>query len=175
MQNASTTYVSPPQLMPTWALHLFTFALILQTGHTLEHVIQLYQHAVLGIDILHAHGLLFAFDIEWFHFLFNTAYLAVLVALFLSMGLHKKSVRATIPRSFVVLAIIALVFETWHDSEHVVRIYQHIESGCQPCSGILGSYVDLLYLHTFYNFTITVISYYTYFSWGFFRRFIEIL
>lgn len=160
---------------PAWVVYLFASALLFQSFHTLEHFIQLYQHAVLGIDILHAHGLLFFFDTEWIHFVFNGTYLTCLLIIFFAMGLHRAERRAAFPAAYFVGSLILVAFEMWHETEHIVRIIQHLTSGCQPCQGIFGQVVDVLYLHTFYNFTVTVLSLFSFFNFGFARRFWQIL
>jgi len=165
----------PGVFAPVWVVYLFASALLFQSFHTLEHLIQLYQHAVLGIDIIHAHGLLFFFDTEWIHFLFNTSYLTCLFIIFFGIGLHKKKVRTILPTMYAAGFIFLIGFEIWHVMEHVTRLYQHLDSGCQPCRGIFGQLVDVLYLHTFYNSTVSILSLITFFNFGFAKRFWQLL
>ena len=60
-------------------IYLFALTLALQTGHMLEHVVQVIQKFVLGSS--NAHGLIGRLDIEWVHFGFNTAYFVLLLPL----------------------------------------------------------------------------------------------
>lgn len=171
----TVTIKHPASLAPPWLLYLFTFAFIIQFAHSLEHVVQAYQHAILRIDVFHSHGILFFFDEEVVHAVLNAAIFATLVTVAITLGLYRRNVRRSLPTVFVAVLLCTCALEAWHVTEHMVRLYQHFTTGCQPCNGVLGNYVDLIYLHCFYNVTVTTGALFVYFRYGFARAFYELL
>jgi hypothetical protein len=175
MNGMGETRLPLANLAPPWAVYLFTFALILQFSHFLEHLIQVYQRAVLNIDTLHSHGVLFFFDTELVHAAFNTGYGIALIVVFLAIGLHRRASRILVGTGIWALFVALIALESWHVVEHIVRVSQHLVSGCQPCRGIFGQVTDVVYLHTFYNASVTIGSFVLYFAGGFGRRLLQIL
>lgn len=43
--------------------------------------------------------------------------------------------------------MLGFLLQGYHVVEHTVRMGQFFQLGCTPCPGILGWYVDLVYLH----------------------------
>ncbi|MEK9195496.1 MAG: hypothetical protein AAB975_03910, partial [Patescibacteria group bacterium] len=39
----------------------------------------------------------------------------------------------------------------YHVIEHIIRVSMHVKTGCEPCPGILGKFVDGIYLHFTFN------------------------
>lgn len=143
------------------AVVVFTLILSYQTFHWIEHMVQVYQHGVLHIVTLHAHGILFRLDLEWNHFAFNSLYFFGLLFVFLGEKMYTRTFR-TLKPWVAYPFMIALFVESWHLVEHTVRIVQHVQTGCEPCTGIGGMYFDLIFLHGGYNmmtFTFPLIAY----------------
>lgn len=161
-------------LLPAWIIYAFTLGLLYQGFHYVEHLVQLYQHAVLDISPLHAHGALFFLDLEWNHFVFNIIYfiaLAVLCFYVIRIARASGSLLTLMP----ILLMIGTAVAGWHAIEHTARIFQHIASGCEPCLGIGGYYFDIIYLHSVYNTQVFLIPLATYFLGGFHKRFWRLL
>lgn len=163
------------RMIAPWALLLFTAAVAYGVTHVIEHVIQLYQHTVFNLDILHSHGILFFFDTEWIHFLFNSLMFASLLAVYLSLKLHRSAGVRSAGLGLAAMFLLLVIIEGWHLLEHVVRMYQHLSFGCQPCRGIFGQVVDVIYLHSFYNAAVTLSALFIYFKFGFARRLWDLL
>ncbi len=131
---------------------LFVVAFVLQTCHEVEHLAQVYQRWWLGAGPQEAHGILFFLDVEWNHFLFNALYFPLLAAILFfllfdaELGFTKKGRRVGL-----TLFILAVVIQGYHVVEHTVRMGQFFQLGCTPCPGILGWYIDLVFLHFVFN------------------------
>jgi hypothetical protein len=127
----------------------------LQGIHVFEHIAQLVQVYVLGIEDEKALGLLgYVFQIqgteEWLHLVFNNAWL---LALLLIVSPLRRSVPALVPRGAFALFLFGIALEGWHDVEHAVIISNVIaHNGC-PCPGIVDAATGLTdkVVHFFYN------------------------
>ena len=129
----------------------FLTASILQGLHIVEHIAQIYEHAFLGWSIQDSHGIIFFLDLEWNHFIFDSiVYLSLLAYVFFKSKMYLAQ-SSSIP---ILLFTSGLAFQSYHAVEHFVRMMQYYQSGCTPCLGILGNYVDLVYLHGFLNFAV---------------------
>lgn len=128
----------------TYAFWLLALALFIQVLHWIEHLAQVYQHWWLSLTIKESHGILFFLDLEWNHFVFNAAYFLLLAVIWF---LLRRKV------SHVAISFLAAgtLVQGYHLIEHVVRIWQHIQIACEPCKGILGWYIDGVYLHFAFN------------------------
>src|SRR6185436_16834822 len=51
----------------------------------------------------------------------------------------------------MLLLRISFVFQIWHTVEHVVKMYQFIQTGLNGTPGILGYWIPVVYLHLGYN------------------------
>jgi hypothetical protein len=124
---------------------LFTFALLYQLFHWIEHAAQVYQHWFQALPAKDSHGILFFLDFEWNHFVFNTGYFVALliVLVMLVARRHAFGIRA----SALWLIGIGTAIQGYHQIEHMVKIFQHLARGCEPCPGILGKVLDGVYLH----------------------------
>lgn len=173
MTRQDNTNISPS----TWVSFIFGCALTYQFFHVLEHIFIFYQHWWLGISRLGAHGVLFFLDFEWSHFVFNLMYLIVLLAVFFGAGLHRQ---LSIAKHSIVFSLFlaGLLLQGYHVFEHTIRIWQHIQTGCEPCigTGFLPKAFqwDDIYLHTFYNTAVLVLPAPIFFAFGFFKRFLKI-
>jgi hypothetical protein len=152
-------------------LAVFTFlgAFIYQAGHHIEHVAQAYQYRILGMPSSESHGILWFFNLEWNHFIFNLGYYIVLVAIAMSLiGLIQKE---KMKFRFIHLLMIGmlLVPQGWHVFEHSVRITRHVQLGCEPCPGVLDEMfgLNLLLLHFWFNTIVTVLPLVVFLWYGF--------
>ena len=152
---------------------------IAQALHIVEHIAQVYQHAVLGLSLAMSHGLLFFLDFEWNHFAFDILiYLSLLTLIFFKAGIYDSlrahgfsELRANgNTQLFVVIFTIGLVLQGYHGIEHVIRVIQFTQSGCAPCLGFLGNFVDDVYLHASFNFAVYALTTIPMVKLGLFRR-----
>jgi hypothetical protein len=134
-----------------------------QTLHCIEHVVQLYQYAVLHEP--NPKGLLGVwFDREWVHFFFNLTVGGLLLALFVGFRMYERRWQRSSPLGWWALTAAIVVEVGLHVPEHAVRLYQHVVYGWNPAPGILGHTAlhgagpfNLVYLHDAYNFTVTAL------------------
>lgn len=140
-------------------LTLFILVIGYQIFHQIEHVAQVHQYWFVGEGAEHSAGILWFFNIEWNHFIFNSVYIAVLVTIFV---LFLRAVPQDAPYRRLHVAVLAsmLVIQGWHATEHIVRITQHIALGCEPCPGIADRVfgLGLIYLHYWYNVAALLVT-----------------
>lgn len=131
---------------------VFLAALLLQFAHFIEHIAQFYQHAVLNFSIKESRGILFFADLEWNHFTFNLLYFLLLAyPCFKMRYFEKKSVVGPKNQFFRILFLSGFYLQGYHVLEHAARIGQTLQSNCTPCPGLLGWYIDGIYLHFYIN------------------------
>ena len=131
-------------------LALFYLLTLTQTGHFLEHVVQLAQIHLLGLAPRQAHGVFGALDIEWVHFAWN-AWVALAALLLLRPFRGNSWLRA-------VLAIAL-----WHSIEHTYILGVYLQTGTAGTpgflarGGLLGGGLPVLrpHLHFLYNLVET--------------------
>jgi len=104
----------------------FYLALVMtQVGHVGEHVVQIVQLRVLGLDAEHAHGVFGALDIEWVHFVWN-AWILLAVGLLLVGFRRNRWLWLTLPLA------------AWHLGEHAVLIAIYLANGTAGHPGLLA-------------------------------------
>ncbi|MGB1589240.1 MAG: hypothetical protein ACPHDO_02750 [Candidatus Poseidoniaceae archaeon] len=138
------------------AFDLMLIAVIAQTGHTLEHFVQVYQHLILGMEVSESHGILGRADIEPVHFWWNFSVMLTLIVVYYAWEFNRpestlrqfKDMRWTF---FTVLAV-----QGYHMFEHTVKYYQHIQTGKQGTPGIIGHFLgsDLIFFHFWINMIV---------------------
>ncbi|MGI8423080.1 MAG: hypothetical protein ACR2NO_03015 [Chloroflexota bacterium] len=126
---------------------MFFFALAAsQTVHLLEHVAQIAQIHILGIEPRQAHGVVGALDIEWVHFVWNAwVGVAALVLLF--------------PFARNRWLWLALGIALWHGIEHTYILSVYLTTGMAGTpgfaarGGLIGGGLPLIrpHLHFAYN------------------------
>ena len=161
--------------MKKWVLVVFTTGLLYQLFHWIEHVAQMYQHWLLGINIAGSHGILFFLDFEWNHFVFNTIYFIALTLVFFGGKFYKY--RNDSRKSFFLFVVLALalVVQGYHQIEHIMKIYQHYANNCEPCPGILGKVTDGIYLHFAFNSIVLALPAFAYIHGGFYKKLLVML
>lgn len=123
-------------ILASRALTVFLALVLVQGFHEIEHIVQVVQRALLGIP--DGNGLLGSLtDIEPLHFAYNSLYLALLVAVFVSLGLHRHGPSEHGPL-VAGLVTFALAFQMWHELEHVFKLVQYVGLGVNGTGGILG-------------------------------------
>ena len=138
------------------AFDLLLISVIAQTGHTLEHFVQVYQHVILDMPASDSHGILGRADIEPVHFWWNFSIMLTLVVIYYAWEFNRpestlrqfKDMR----RTFFVL----LVVQGYHTFEHVLKYYQHIQTGKQGTPGLIGHFIgsDLIFFHFWINMIV---------------------
>jgi len=138
------------------AFDLMLIAVIAQSGHTLEHFVQVYQHVVLGWETSDSHGILGRADIEPVHFWWNFSVMLTLIVVYYAWEFNRpestlrqfKDMRWTF---FTVLAV-----QGYHMIEHTIKYYQHIQTGKQGTPGFIGQFIgsDLIFFHFWINMIV---------------------
>lgn len=105
---------------------LFALLVITQGGHFLEHLIQMSQIHLLHWPLAEAHGVIGRLDIEWVHFLWNSAVLLAMAVLLRRYGNERW-------------LWVSLVFAGWHQVEHVYLMGIYLETGVQGTPGLLAT------------------------------------
>jgi hypothetical protein len=128
---------------------LFLEMMVLQGFHEFEHIVQVYQRTILGIG--NGAGILGSvFDIEPVHMAYNLLFLVLISAVYAGCRRDPSVIPANRDRVMRLLQI-SFVFQIWHTIEHVVKMYQYVQTGLNGTPGILGYYYSVVYLHFWYN------------------------
>lgn len=136
--------------------YLLSFTLLVQFFHYTEHMVQVYQHWWQGLPIKASRGILYFLDFEWNHLIFNAAYLILLGLVWIAYKRGERKSGAPLPslRTPLSLIGITILIQSYHVIEHIIRVGMHLQTGCEPCPGILGRFVDGVYLHFAFNTVI---------------------
>lgn len=114
----------------------FVALVLIQGFHELEHITQVVQRYLLAIP--NGNGLLGGIaDLEPLHFFYNTLYLGLLVVTFLLLGLVRDGSRSYGSVVWGSLAF-AVLFQTWHEVEHVFKLAQYLDFGVNGTGGVFG-------------------------------------
>lgn len=149
------------------ALYAFAIALFLQGAHMIEHFAQLYQYQILRMPIYEAHGILFFLDLEYNHFWFNLLYALALAYVFVAGELFKRKAPEWARWTFIA----GFAIQSYHVLEHTSRIGQTLQTGCEPCPGILGWYVNGIHLHFTLNSITWLLPMIAFFGYGLHKNF----
>ena len=156
--------------LASWIPLTFAVALVYQIIHWIEHVAQVYQHWWLGLAVFDSHGIIFFFDLEWNHFVFNSLYFIALLAIFWGLGLWRPSIWKKYGIWGSSALTFALVLQGYHQFEHILKIIQHLTLGCEPCPGLLGWYIDGVNLHFTFNTLVLAFPLIVFFRFGMFTH-----
>lgn len=129
------------------------FGVIFQSGHTLEHFAQMYQHLVLGWPVKESHGILASADIEISHFLANVVLMLVIGFVYYAWEFHRPESAIRQFRGMRALVGTLLVVQGYHTVEHTARYYQHVQTGLQGTPGIVGAFLgpNAIFFHFWIN------------------------
>jgi hypothetical protein len=118
------------------ALTVFLALVLLQGFHELEHVVQVLQRFTFGVP--NGNGLIGSVaDVEPVHFVYNSLYLGLLLAVFVLLGLHRDGASEH-GRLVAGLVTFALAFQMWHELEHVFKIAQYFALHANGTGGVFG-------------------------------------
>ncbi len=140
-----------------------------QGFHLFEHVLQTYRvhfDGVPGRGGLAGPGV----DAEVVHFVYNAAVLAMLVVVALART-RGWAPSGTAPLGDRLMGA-AVIVQTFHMTEHSAKLVQHILTGAKVNPGLLGNYVDLVWLHFVVNLTVYAgfVGACLAYGWGWHRR-----
>jgi hypothetical protein len=152
---------------------VFLAAIVLQSFHMLEHVVQIHQHAILGWSIQDSSGLFAVLNLEEIHWFYNAGYLILLAIVFKKCSFLKIYNRPNPHKVFVLLFNLSFFLQGYHVVEHSVRMVQYLQTQCVPCPGILGPFVDGVYLHFTLNFLVFIYPLAAFFVLGFHKKIIS--
>ena len=136
-------------------IYFFALTLVVQTGHMVEHIVQMTQKFLLHVP---AHGLIGQWDIGQVHFGFNTVYFAFLFPLLLGWFNYRQEIKLTSRRWgwLTGLFLATVLVQTYHQAEHSVKLVQFLETHMQGTAGILGAHFDLVIVHFVLNTLVYV-------------------
>ncbi|MDP3771813.1 MAG: hypothetical protein Q8Q94_00345 [bacterium] len=143
---------------------IYGIVLITQTAHMMEHFTIIYQYAILDLGIDGSHGLIGQFDLESVHFFYD-----FLFTLGFWLILQRLPEEARNKKVLYKLFFFATILQSYHFFEHIIKYYQHLQTGMQGTPGILGNFVDLAWLHFFLNLFGTVVLWGFYIGFKFYR------
>ena len=103
----------------------FTFLLLAQTAHLLEHVAQMIEIHLLGVAAADARGIVGQLDVEWVHFIWNLGVFLALVALVAMLGPNR-------------ILVLVTLFAGWHLLEHDVIMQAFLARGLAGAPGLLA-------------------------------------
>ena len=150
-------------------IYLFAITVAVQSGHMLEHVVQMIQKFMLGTT---AHGLIGRLDIEQVHFGFNTVYYALLLPLVWGWLTYRQEIGLLGRRwtGLTAVFLATLLLQSYHQVEHSVKLVQFINTNMHGTLGILGAHFDLVLLHFVLNTLVYVPLLILFFGAGFHKR-----
>ncbi|MDQ6674969.1 MAG: hypothetical protein M3069_30245 [Chloroflexota bacterium] len=105
---------------------LFYALVVTQTGHFLEHVAQMIQIHLFGLQGAAARGIFGSLDIEWVHFVWNTWVLIAVLVLLHPYG-SNGWLRLTV------------LLTGWHELEHAYIFSVYLQMGISGTPGLLSS------------------------------------
>lgn len=110
-------------------LAFFFVLLCTQGGHFIEHLAQMIQIHLIGLNPMEAHGILGTLDIEWVHFIWNSWVLIYGIVLLTYARKSKKN-------NPWLWALVILAF--WHECEHVYIMDCYLKTGMVGLPGLLA-------------------------------------
>jgi len=154
------------ELTPRVTALLFLEAVLLQGFHELEHIVQILQRTVLGIA--NGAGVLGSrFDLEPVHMVYNAAFLFLLAVVY--AGCRRNQSETGGPSLAFGLLCLAVILQGYHTVEHLVKMWQYLQTGLNGTPGILGYWFPVVYLHFVYNTAIYAVTLAAFFLGGYRR------
>ncbi|MFN8524265.1 MAG: DUF2330 domain-containing protein [Chloroflexota bacterium] len=142
------------RLAPLTVALLFAETVALQGFHEMEHVVQVLQRTVFGVAS--GAGMLGSvFDIEPVHMIYNAAFLALLVPVYVAARNDPRVIPAR-TRLVQRLLLISVLLQAYHGLEHVVKMWQYVQWGMNGTPGILGYWTSVVWLHFAINTIVFV-------------------
>lgn len=144
---------------------LFGIVLITQSAHMVEHFTIIYQYAILNLGKDGSHGLIGQFDLESVHFFYDFLFT---LGFWLILRMMPEETR-NYSRFWYQLFFVATIIQSYHFFEHILKYYQHLQTGMQGTPGFLGNFVNLEWLHFLLNLFGTIVLWAAYFIFKFHR------
>lgn len=142
---------SPSASRTTLGRDLLITTFVVQILHVGEHVVQVWQVHAADAEI--RKGLAGQwFDTEWLHLGFNGVVLGGLAG---GAWLYRHELARRFGPLLAWL-LAAVVVQSWHVAEHVVRVVQYLDSGVSPAPGIIGDDLGLVWFH--FGINVSVIA-----------------
>ena len=133
-----------------WKVLIAGFAI--QSFHMIEHGVQVWQvyvvHAENRAGFVGAH-----FNTEWIHLAFNLGVIAF-VAWAWALARPARGPLSERLGFAGTWLLAAVVLQSYHVTEHVAKIVQHVGAGLNPAPGILGGQVGLVWFHFGINLSV---------------------
>ena len=147
-QSGQSSSIPETEHTPSLALALaFLTVLVVLGFHEAEHVVELIQRFILYSIV--SNGILGQlFHPEALHLVYNLLIFWLLAVVYTLGGGHRLHLWRRGMAAWWLLSF-ALVLQGYHLVEHLVKIWQFIDSGRVGTPGILGREVDLVWLHFF--------------------------
>lgn len=138
------------------AFDLMLIAVIAQTGHTLEHFVQVYQHLILDLPTSESHGILGRADIEPVHFWWNFSIMLTLIVVYYAWEFNRPESTLRQFKDMRRTFFTVLIVQGYHMFEHTLKYYQHIQTGKQGTPGFIGHFLgpDLIFFHFWINMIV---------------------
>lgn len=138
------------------AFDLLLISVIAQTGHTLEHFVQVYQHLVLDLPVSESHGILGQADIEPVHFWWNFTIMLTLIVVYYAWEFNRPESTLRQFKDLRTTFFVVLLVQGYHTFEHTLKYYQHIQTGSQGTPGLIGHLLgsDLIFFHFWINLIV---------------------
>ncbi|MEK9731486.1 MAG: hypothetical protein VW230_06980 [Candidatus Poseidoniales archaeon] len=138
------------------AFDLMLIAVIAQTGHTLEHFVQVYQHLILDLPTSESHGILGRADIEPVHFWWNFSIMLTLIVVYYAWEFNRPESTLRQFKDMRRTFFTVLIVQGYHMFEHTLKYYQHIQTGKQGTPGLIGHFLgpDLIFFHFWINMIV---------------------
>jgi hypothetical protein len=148
-----------------YLLAFLAAAVIIQGLHVLEHVTQSIQVFVFGTSPAVASGLAGSiFDFPLVHFTYNFLFFGALiwgVAWVFGLGGFSKFDRAG-----VWAVVVAAAIQTYHAAEHVLQIFQSIETGTNRPPGFVGFFANNVIIHLLLNLIVWLPVVFAFYRFG---------
>ncbi len=144
---------------------IYGIVLITQSAHMMEHFFIIYQYAILKLGADNSHGLIGQFDLESVHFIYDFLFTLGFWLIWTKFPEEAKN-RS---KFFYKLLLFASILQSYHFFEHIIKYYQHLQTGMQGTPGILGNFVDLAWLHFLLNLFGTIVLWSFYIGYKFYR------
>ena len=148
---------------PRWFIYFFSAVMLYGFLHAMEGAFSAYL-----LFIGRAHVSLFPFigtEFEWEHYVLNGLYLVMLFVLF--SAIYRRRGAPVSSRGLMLVIGSVLLIQFLHFADSNVRMYQHIETGCVPCKGVLYALTGHYYIHPALAILIFMIPFFAYVRYGF--------
>ncbi len=151
---------------PAGAIFRASLRVAARRGWRCSGFVQILQRTVLGIA--NGAGVLGSrFDLEPVHMVYNAAFLFLLAVVY--AGCRRNQSETGGPSLAFGLLCLAVILQGYHTVEHLVKMWQYLQTGLNGTPGILGYWFPVVYLHFVYNTAIYAVTLAAFFLGGYRR------